>query len=187
MQKGKKEKGKITKSYTVFFSHTSYIILHTAVILLFIALNSSSAFAQAGNLNPPPSSVRTLNTPTTDPNLDPNSSGFKIVVCDGPTLPANYPNKPANYVPCDFNGVMLQVQHLINIAMVLGVLVAIVMFSYAGGLYITGKKANVDKAHSIFPKVFFGFIIMLSAWFIVYQILSWLTNNDGFKALLGNP
>ena len=132
-----------------------------------------------------PSQDQTLNVPS--PELNPNDSAFKIVVCDGPTLPKDYPNKPAGYVPCDFNGVMRQIQHLINIMMVLGVLIAIVMFSYAGGLYITGQKANIDKAHSIFPKVFIGFIIMLSAWFIVYQILSWLTNNEGFKALLGSP
>jgi hypothetical protein len=93
-----------------------------------------------------------------------------------------------DYVVCNFNGAMLQVQHLINIMMVIGVLVAIVMFSYAGGLYITGSKPNVDKAHKIFPKVFGGFIIMLSAWFIVYQILSWLTGpSSGFNTLLGSP
>lgn len=139
-----------------------------------------------------------------DPVLNPNNSAFKIVVCDGPTFPTDASGKLTAegqklktaaekdlngrpYVPCDFNGVMLQVQHLINIMMVLGVLVAIAMFSYAGGLYITGSKPNVDKAHKIFPKVFLGFIIMLSAWFIVYQILSWLTDNAGFKALLGTP
>ncbi len=138
------------------------------------------------------------------PELNPNNSAFKIVVCDGPTFPTDSSGQltPAGkilqdaaekslggkrYVPCDFNGVMLQVQHLIDIMMVLGVLVAIGMFSYAGFLYITGKQANIDKAHAIFPKVFFGFIIMLSAWFIVYQILSWLTNNPGFKTLLGTP
>jgi hypothetical protein len=80
---------------------------------------------------------------------------------------------------------MLLVQHLINIMLVIGVLAAIVMFAYAGLLFVSGKKANIDKARSIFPKVFVGFIIMLSAWFIVYQILSWLTDNSGFKTLLG--
>lgn len=146
--------------------------------------------------------AQTLNTPT--PEINPNSESFKIVVCDGPDMRQVAGNKGQNpevtvtdskgnvtkrpYVPCDFNGVMLQVQRLINIMMVLGVLVAIGMFSYAGFLYITGKQANIDKAHAIFPKVFFGFIIMLSAWFIVYQILSWLTGpNSGFKTLLGTP
>lgn len=133
---------------------------------------------------------------------NPNKSTFRIVVCDGPSLPrdtnGNYTSdsqkmvdefKAANngreYVACDFNGVMLLVQHLINIMMVLGVLVAILMFSYAGLLMVSGKEDNIKHAKSIFPKVFWGFIIMLSAWFIVYQILSWLTNNNGFKTLLG--
>ncbi|MEK7610078.1 MAG: hypothetical protein AAB470_03105 [Patescibacteria group bacterium] len=125
--------------------------------------------------------------PITDPITDPTKSGFKLVVCDGPTLPKNYPNPPKDYVPCDFKGVMLQIQHLINVMIVLGVFAAIAGFSWAGFLYISGDPNKIKKAHAVFPKVFLGFIIMLSAWFIVYQILSWLTKNEGFKTLLGNP
>ncbi len=135
-----------------------------------------------------------------DTNANPNDTNFKLVVCDGPTLPNIAPahlldeaNKERrakglpDYVACDFNGVMKTVQHLINILMVLGVFVAVGLFSYGGALMITGKPENMNKARSFFPKVFGGFIIMLSAWFIVYQILDWLTNNQGFKTLLGNP
>lgn len=160
-----------------------------ALLVIGVVAVPSFILAQ-GSTDLPPSPVgaqRTLSSEL-DPNLNPNSSAFKIVVCDGPTLPPNYPDKPANYVACDFNGMMLLVQHLINIMMVIGVLVAIVMFSYAGFLYITGKEANISKATSIFPKVLWGFIIMLSAWFIVYQILSWLTKEgSGFSTLLGKP
>lgn len=136
---------------------------------------------------PPPTAVptQTLQTPLTEPTTNPSSSAFKIAVCDGPAG-ANKNNDP-KYVPCDFNAVMLLIQHLINIMMVIGVLVAIVMFSFAGWLMITGTEKNISRAKSIFPKVFIGFIIMLSAWFIVYQVLSWLASNDGFKALLGTP
>ena len=135
--------------------------------------------------------IRALNTsqPNT-PELDPNSSKFKIVVCDGPKLPpkllAQEPNGGQDYVVCDFNGLMLQVQHLINIMMVIGIVVSIFAFSWAGALYISGSPAKKQEAHTIFPKVFKGLIIMLSAWFIVYQILSWLTKNEGLKTLLGS-
>lgn len=80
---------------------------------------------------------------------------------------------------------MLQVRHLINLMMIVGVLAAIVAFSWAGGLYISGNPENKKRAHAVFPKIFAGFIIMLSAWFIVYQILSWLTKNAGFSSLIG--
>ena len=135
-----------------------------------------------------------------DPVTDPNSSAFKIVICDGPTLPTgenaasfdkfkeNFNEKNHHpYVPCDFNHFMLQIQHIINVLMILGVLAAILGFSWAGFLYITGDPGKIKQAHAIFPKVFGGLIIMLSAWFIVYQILSWLTDNPGFKTLLGSP
>lgn len=115
---------------------------------------------------------------------DPTSSSFRIVVCDGPA--GARPEGDTKYVPCDFDGVMLQIKHLINIMIILGVLASIGMFTWAGWLYISGVPANKSKAHSIFPKIFTGFILMLSAWFIVSQILSWLTTNQAFRALLGN-
>lgn len=110
---------------------------------------------------------------------------FKFIACDGPAIPDAPPDP--NYIPCDFKGLMRQVQHFINILLVGGVLAAIFGFSWAGYLYITGKPNNISKATSMFPKIAGGFILMLSAWFIVYQILSWLTDNPGFKSLLGNP
>ena len=65
---------------------------------------------------------------------------------------------------------------------VLGVLVAILLFSYAGYLMVsvsfTGKTEDVKKAYQIFEKVAIGFIIMLAAWFVVYQIISWLAGSS---------
>lgn len=148
-------------------------------------------------------------TLTSAGSVDVTQPGFKIIICNGPAalneLPAHQvpdPNDPTgkkmipfptgwvkdqNFIACDFNGAMKQVQHLIDIAMVLGVLAAIVLFTYAGYLYITGTEGNIKKAKSIFPKVFFGFVIMLVAWFVVYQLLIWLTGNSGFTKLLGSP
>jgi len=117
-------------------------------------------------------------------DVDITSPGFKLTVCDGPAE-ANITKDP-NYVPCDFNGLMKQIQHFIDIAIVLGVLAAIVGFTWSGWLYIKGNPGDIKKAHEIFPKVFIGFIIMLSAWFIVYQILAWLTDNPNLTKLLGN-
>ena len=177
----KKRKGAQLKKIGAMILPTLLVVGVVAIPSLIMAQNSNSLPTSPANAQ------RTLSSKI-DPNLNPNSSAFKIAVCDGPTLPPNYPDKPADYVACDFNGMMLLVQHLINIMLVIGVLVAIAMFSYAGYLYITGKEANITKATSIFPKVFGGFIIMLSAWFIVYQILSWLTKSgSGFTTLLGNP
>jgi len=140
----------------------------------------------------------------TRPTVNIASEDFKFVVCDGPDLkrlPAGEKvlitlngkqievtndNIPSNYIPCDFNGLILTVQHLIDIAIVFGVLVALGSFCYIGYLYITGTQANRAKAKSIFPKIFFGFIIMLASWFIVYQLLTWLGASQGSKALLGS-
>lgn len=121
-------------------------------------------------------------TQSTD-NVNLTDSSLKIVTCDGPAG-AN-PNNGSKYTVCDFNGLMFQIQHLINIAIVLGVVVAIGLFSYAGYLHITGVPDNIKKSYDIFRKVGIGFIIMLSAWFIVYQVIIWLTGSSQFAVLLG--
>jgi hypothetical protein len=121
-------------------------------------------------------------------NLNPFSPDFKLTVCDGPTLPKSLQAQaPKDYVPCDFTGLMLQAQFLINAMIIVGVLAAILSFTWAGWLLITGGPDKKNQAKDIFQKVGIGFIMMLTAWFIVYQILDWLVANPGIKSLLGNP
>jgi hypothetical protein len=155
-------------------------IMVTSVIFLLAILASSNGNLFIANAE----GVNTINSPQSTNIKDP---GFKLIVCDGPAQ-ANSEKDP-KYVPCDFNGLMKTIQHLINVAMVAGVVVAIFGFCYAGFLYITsGSQPNKrTEASKIFKNIGLGFIIMLSAWFIVYQILSWLTGDSGFSALLGKP
>jgi len=160
-------------------------ISSTAVILLMLSL----AFVVNAQ------STQTLKTPPLEAS-NPKSDKFRILICDGParlnnikpdgTIDPLYVRDP-KFIACDFNGVMLQIQHIINILLVTGVLGAIVGFAWAGGLHITGIPENIKKARKMFPRIFWGFVIMLTAWFIVYQILSWLTEDkSGFKTLLGS-
>ena len=155
-------------------------LMPSIIVMLILCFSYSGIlFAQAA--------VNTLTTPSNTEN--PTQTGFKVVICDGPKLPNGVTptsGTAGTYTVCDFNGMVLQVQHLINIFMVLGVLAAIVLFTYAGFLLLTGKEANIKTAKDIFPKIGIGFIIMLSAWAIVYEILVWLTGpNSIFIKLLG--
>jgi hypothetical protein len=142
--------------------------------------------ATSPNPSAPPTITEGGVTGTTE-NVNIRSSTFKFVVCDGPVRPEGYvPNPPDQtpYIPCDFKGLVLTVQHFLNIAMVLGVMGTIVTAVYAGYLYVTGKESNISKAKEMLPKVGIGFVLMLTAWFIIAQILTWLTNNDAFKTFL---
>ena len=148
-----------------------------SIFILSLVITGPSVLAQ----------TQTLTMPTGV--SDPTQSSFRILICDGPSLPNAALLKSAQdqidqiakntgvathtYLPCNFNGAMMQVQHLIDICMVLGVFAAIALFTYAGYLFMTGKEGDRKKAYEVFPRVFWGFIIMLSAWFVVYQILSW--------------
>lgn len=117
--------------------------------------------------------------------LNPFDSDFKLSICDGPTPPKGI-SVPEGYVPCDFNGMMMQAQFLINAMIMLGTLLAVLSFTVAGIYYLQGGKKK-DQAISIFKNVGIGFIMMLTAWFVVYQILDWFVANPGVKSLLGNP
>ena len=157
-------------------------------------------FFVASNVN---AESNIANTLTTNPTIAPvnGHGGFRLVICDGPAeLGYTYTNDGAgkitkgakipDYISCDFNGAMIQIQHLINVAMVLGVIAAIAGFSYAGFLLIsmsvTGKMEDRKKAGEVFQKVVIGFVIMLVSWFVVYQIIDWITGNSALKYLLGN-
>ena len=166
---------------------TRKIIIHISVAA-FLLFSSSAGTMVAYAQN-------TLTSPSA--SEDPTKSSFRLVICDGPDLSGvssstvkqqlMSENGSGTYVPCNFNGAMMQVQHFITICMVLGVFAAILLFMYAGYLFLTGKEGDRKKAYDVFPKVFWGFIIMLTAWFVVYQILNWLTGNSIFGKLLGNP
>jgi hypothetical protein len=118
------------------------------------------------------------------------SGSFRIIVCDGPNMPKealavaqakidadakalNIATHP--YVPCDFAGLMTQIQHFLNIAIIGGVVVAVLLFTYAGFKLIQDGEKNRTQAKEIFQKVLVGLLIMLSAWGIVYTILTWVT------------
>ncbi len=63
------------------------------------------------------------------------------------------------------------------------VLIATLMFAYAGFLYITATSSpkNIGTAKSIFQNVFTGLVLILTAWLIVDLILSVFTGkNIGF-------
>ncbi len=160
-------------------------VLVVSMLAVSVPVVHAQPVADPPGAGPTAAATTNLNTPLPDePAYNPSSSAFQLVVCDGPRLPSTV-TKPQGYRTCDFNALILLVQHLINIMIVVGVLAAILLFSFTGYLYISGTPSNITRAHSIFPKIFVGFIIMLSAWFIVYQILSWLGSNEGFKTLLG--
>jgi hypothetical protein len=175
------------------------IILSTSVVVYaqgtFGTPSASSDTLSAPTSSAPPQNTNGVTNNTENPeysNL--NSSKFRLLICDGPAELIHYnpatrkfdPNHiQEGFIPCDFRGLMMQIQHLINIAMTLGVLIAVAGLLFAGYLYISGTPANISKAHDIFPSLAKGFIIMLAAWFIVYQILAWLTGTNGYGVLLG--
>lgn len=136
--------------------------------------------------------ARTLGTRTNQPTfLDRN---FTLNVCDGPNsavLAKKFSEDPANsgkqYRPCNFNALMELAQHLINSMITLGILASLALFTYAGGLHVTGSPGNIEKAKKIYTNVLKGFIIMITAWFIVYQIVDWIKCDPAKEECTARP
>ncbi|TAJ15820.1 hypothetical protein EPO56_00810, partial [Patescibacteria group bacterium] len=83
-----------------------------------------------------------------DTGLVPQCSGFECRACDLVELSNN----------------------VINFAIAFSVIVATLMFAYAGILYVTAANAGqeqIKKAHKIFVNIFVGLLIVLLAWLLV--------------------
>lgn len=101
-----------------------------------------------------------------------------LVQCDG------VPDAAKGEVKCDFVALINQIKFLINWAFYIAVPVAVGFFAYAGILRMTGTEGNIKTSREIFWTVGKGFLIMASAWFIVYTILTWLTKTSDYTSLL---
>lgn len=73
---------------------------------------------------------------------------------------------------CGFSDVLATIQNIINYLIIIGSVFAAISFIYAGFLYLfsMGNSGKISQATEIFKKVAIGYIIMLSAWLIVYSI-----------------
>ena len=93
----------------------------------------------------------------------PDIPGLKgpIVPCDGGAK------------ACGFCDLVQLSQRIINFLVGFAIFVAVLLFVYAGFLYLSAgaNEENVKKAHKLFGSVFVGFILVLAAWLIIDTIM----------------
>lgn len=101
-----------------------------------------------------------------------------------PFLANAQPLVPDCGADCDFENLVELAQNLMNFMIVISIPLAAISFSWAGFLMMTagGSEEKIKKAHSIFWKVGVGFLVVLSAWLIVYLITSTLLK-EGYSIL----
>lgn len=88
---------------------------------------------------------------------------------------------------CDFNDLLELGQNILRLLVVLSIPAAVIAFSYAGFLFLTagGNSGQISRAKGVFWNVLIGFIVILSAWLIVFTISSVLFSEvpTGFQYL----
>lgn len=118
----------------------------------------------------------------------PNRFGMPVVggliPCEGVYLDAN----GVYQRDCDFGDFMTLVQNLINFLVVVSIPIVVVLFAYAGFLYLTaaGNQSQISKGKSMMAAAAIGFIIVLSAWLIVKLIVGALLNDEFCNPLTGD-
>lgn len=106
-------------------------------------------------------------------------SGF--VKCDGVTRASETDRQ----TKCDFAALMDTVIKAINWMFYITIPIATALFAYAGVLYMTGQPKYITTAKSIFTTAATGFIIMISAWFLVRQFVTWFVKDPTATTFLG--
>ncbi len=88
---------------------------------------------------------------------------------------------------CGFADLIHLIKNLITDLVLIATLLAVVAFCYAGFLLLTsnGNKSALDKAKDILGKVVTGYVVILSAWLIIYTITNVLLSSG--YTLLGTP
>lgn len=114
-------------------------------------------------------------TSTAPANSSLNYTGG-LVQCDG-VLSKNEPNRQKI---CNFAALVNGVKYIINWAFALTIPVIIGLLAWAGLLHMSGKEDKIKKSYKIMQNAVVGFIIVLTAWFIVTTLLKWVLD-DAFK------
>lgn len=85
---------------------------------------------------------------------------------------------------CGICDLVTLANNVMKILIVLGVVVAALVFVNAGFLYLTSSTnpGNISRGHSLFTSALVGLVIILAAWLIIDAIMGVLFN----QSALGN-
>lgn len=99
-------------------------------------------------------------------------------------------NDPSNGLDgiCNFCDLLVLAENIINFLVYFAVFVAVLMFVYAGFLYLTagGSSGQITKAHNVFRATILGFVLTLAAWLIIDLVVTAFLSNDLKTALGGS-
>lgn len=99
--------------------------------------------------------------------------GYGLVQCDG----VLNPNELNRQQKCNFAYLVNSINYIIYRMIAISIPLATALFAYAGFLYISGEQDKIKQAKNIFINVAIGFIIMITAWFIVVTVVNWVVDS----------
>lgn len=93
-----------------------------------------------------------------------------------------------NECECGFRDVVAEIKQLINFAFLLAMPLTVIAITWAGIqiLLARGNPGKINEAKKLATQVLTGFIIVLTAWLIVYTITSNLMRPEFYTPFLGD-
>lgn len=92
--------------------------------------------------------------------------------------------------PLGYSAFFKMIQNVLTDSLVFAVVVAVLLISYAGFLFVVSPASpdGVSKGRAVLTSTVIGFVIVISAWLIVNELISVFTTGSisSFTALL-NP
>ena len=75
---------------------------------------------------------------------------------------------------CGYEDLLNTFQSILNFIIYAAGVVAVIMFVWAGFIYITagGSPGKLSEAHDIFKNTLIGFVFVLASWLIISSILA---------------
>ncbi len=113
--------------------------------------------------------------------VSPNGTNSVLVPC-GTGAFSTGDSSSNNSTGCQACDLATLIQNIINFLIGISIPLAAALFAWAGVLYFTsaGDHHKLDQAKEIFKNVFFGFLIVISAWLVINTLLHVLFSQGEF-------
>ncbi|MDQ3076665.1 MAG: pilin [bacterium] len=111
------------------------------------------------------------------------SHAFRIVPCDG--VDTTYEGGGTFGEECGLDDFIILIKNVINSIIVLSIPIVTIALTWVGILLLTaqGNVGKITQAKQIAKSVIIGFVFILTAWLIVYTLVSVLLD-DAFNLFL---
>jgi hypothetical protein len=138
----------------------------------------SATVTVASAASSPPSTATRASLPISPPATTVRAASSDPL--DSPIVPTCEIAEGGGFVgACQLCDLVKLARNIINFSIAFSVIVATLLFAYAGFMYFTAASSpdNIKKAHGIFTKTLGGIVIILASWLVINLLMITVSGN----------